>query len=161
MARRRNQKKKKTKKKKTKQEAGKTIKIRIYPSIEQKQIIKSTAPILKENGKEITSIFYKHPDNTVRNSIRKMYNIKEDDILMINIGAMTTNKGILLVIESLHILVNKMGKKEYKLMLKGSDDLYQCQLFLENYFENFKRNNVMTQSEIDNLLKKILILTFK
>ncbi|CAF4314505.1 unnamed protein product, partial [Adineta steineri] len=26
---------------------------------EQKQIIKSTAPILKENGKEITSIFYK------------------------------------------------------------------------------------------------------
>ena len=27
---------------------------------EQKQIIKSTAPILKENGKEITSIFYKN-----------------------------------------------------------------------------------------------------
>jgi nitric oxide dioxygenase len=27
---------------------------------EQKEIIKSTAPILKENGKEITSIFYKH-----------------------------------------------------------------------------------------------------
>lgn len=27
---------------------------------EQKQIVRSTAPILKENGKEITSIFYKH-----------------------------------------------------------------------------------------------------
>jgi len=27
---------------------------------EQKHIVKSTAPILKENGKEITSIFYKH-----------------------------------------------------------------------------------------------------
>jgi nitric oxide dioxygenase len=27
---------------------------------EQKQIVKSTAPILKENGKEITSLFYKH-----------------------------------------------------------------------------------------------------
>jgi nitric oxide dioxygenase len=27
---------------------------------EQKKIVKSTAPILKENGKEITSIFYKH-----------------------------------------------------------------------------------------------------
>jgi len=27
---------------------------------EQKEIIKSTAPVLKENGKEITSIFYKH-----------------------------------------------------------------------------------------------------
>jgi nitric oxide dioxygenase len=26
----------------------------------QKEIIKSTAPVLKENGKEITSIFYKH-----------------------------------------------------------------------------------------------------
>lgn len=27
---------------------------------EQKKIVKATAPVLKENGKEITSIFYKH-----------------------------------------------------------------------------------------------------
>ena len=32
---------------------------------------------------------------------------------MINIGAMTTNKGILLILESLHILVNKMSRKNY------------------------------------------------
>lgn len=100
-------------------------------------------------------------DITERKNIRKMYNIKDTDILMINIGAMTTNKGILLILESLHILVNKMGKTNFKLMLKGSGDLYMCQHFLESYFEQFKNQNKMTQLEIDNLLQNYIIFTDK
>lgn len=106
-----------------------------------------------------TSIF--KIDLTHRQEIRKMYNIKDTDILMINIGAMTTNKGILLILEVLNILVNKMRKTYYKLMLKGSDDLYKCKQFLEKYFEDFKMQGQMSQLEIDNLLNNNIIFTSK
>jgi glycosyltransferase involved in cell wall biosynthesis len=103
-----------------------------------------------------TTIFYKHNSDTVRKEIRKTYNVKDTDILLINIGAMTTNKGILLTLEALHKLVNKLKKSQYKLLLKGSGDLYQCKEFLEAYFIQFKQKGVMTQAEIDNLYNHII-----
>ena len=103
-----------------------------------------------------TTIFYKHSNDTVRKEIRKTYNVKDTDILLINIGAMTTNKGILLTLEALHKLVNKLKKSQYKLLLKGSGDLYQCKEFLEAYFTQFKQKGVMTQAEIDNLYNHII-----
>lgn len=106
-----------------------------------------------------TSIFKK--DLTNRQSIRNMYNVKESDTLMINIGAMTTNKGILLILEVMNILVNKMKKTQYKLMLKGSGDLYKCQEFLEIYFQQFKDQGKMNDIEIDNLLTNHIIFTNK
>jgi glycosyltransferase involved in cell wall biosynthesis len=106
-----------------------------------------------------TSIFKKDLSN--RELIREKYNIKKNDILMINIGAMTTNKGILLILEVLNILVNKMNKTHYKLMLKGSGDLYKCQEFLEIYFEQFKTQGKMTEKDINNLLNNNIIFTNK
>lgn len=106
-----------------------------------------------------TTVFKK--DTTERNRIRNLYNIKDNDVLMINIGAMTTNKGIILILEALHIIVNSMNIKNYKLMLKGSGDLYMCQQFLESYFEQFKISGKMTQNEIDNLLNNHIIFTDK
>lgn len=103
-----------------------------------------------------TTIFYKHSTDTVRKEIRKTYNVKDSDILLINIGAMTTNKGILLTLEALHRLVNNFKKTHYKLLLKGSGDLYQCKDFLESYFLKFKEQGIMTQSEIDNLYNNII-----
>lgn len=103
-----------------------------------------------------STIFYKHDDDTIRKNIRKLYNIKDTDILMINIGAMTTNKGILLILEALNTLVNKLHKTQYKLLLKGTGDLYMCKEFLESYFVQFKRNGIMTQEEIDNLYNYII-----
>lgn len=103
-----------------------------------------------------TTIFYKHTTDIVRKDIRKAYNIKESDILLMNIGAMTTNKGILLILEALHNLVNKLKKTQYKLLLKGSGDLYQCKEFLEAYFIQFKQKGVMSQNDIDNLYNHII-----
>lgn len=114
-----------------------------------------------------TTIFKKHDNNLIRNQIREKYKIKQDEILMINIGAMTTNKGLLLLLESLNILVNRKvymkdePRKVFKLMLKGSGDLYQCKTFLNMYFDEFKKNNVMTEPEIDNLLTNHIIFTDK
>ena len=100
-------------------------------------------------------------DVTSRNNIRKFYNVKEDDILLINIGAMTKNKGILLIIMCLHYLVNKMGKTNYKLLLKGTGDLYQTKNFLEIYFEELQRNNVLNKDDMNNLLNNYIIFTDK
>jgi glycosyltransferase involved in cell wall biosynthesis len=108
-----------------------------------------------------TSIFKRLDDPTIRNQIREKYKIKQNEILMINIGAMTTNKGILLILECLNILVNRQFKKEYKLMLKGSGELYQCKTFLNMYFDEFKKNGKMTSEEIDNLLENHIIFTDK
>lgn len=106
-----------------------------------------------------TTVFKR--DRSQRTAIRHLYNVKDTDILMINIGAMTTNKGILLILEALNTLVNKMHKTHYKLMLKGSGDLYKCQEFLESYFEQFKSNGLITQDGIDNLLNNHIIFTNK
>ena len=109
-----------------------------------------------------TNIFKKHTNDIIRNQIREKYKIKDDEILMINIGAMTTNKGIKLILEALNILVNRQPQnKLFKLMLKGSGDLYQCKTFLNMYFDEFKQNGKMTDDEIDNLLTNHIIFTDK
>ena len=112
-----------------------------------------------------TTIFKKHTNHQIRNQIRDKYKVKDTDILMINIGAMTTNKGIKILLEVLNSLVknqdNLLSKKVFKLMLKGSGDLYQCSEFLNIYFEEFKKNGTMTESEINNLLSNHIIFTDK
>lgn len=102
-----------------------------------------------------TSLFKK--DLSMRNAIRQKYNIKETDTLMINIGSMTRNKGIVLILQTMHILVHKANKTHYKLILKGTKDLYQSKLFMEIYFGEMEKQKFITRSEIDNLLNNHII----
>lgn len=89
-----------------------------------------------------TTIF--RPNATARQQIRSFYNIKDDDVLLINIGAMTQNKGIELVLRTLHELVNIQGRREFKLLLKGTGDLYDSKAFLEGYLRQFNKEHVET-----------------
>mgnify|MGYP003894207071 FL=1 len=61
----------------------------------------------------------------------------------------------------LNHLVNKMGKKNYKLLLKGTGDLYQTKQFLEIYFEELQNNNSLTKDEMNILLTNHIIFTDK
>lgn len=109
-----------------------------------------------------TSIFnLQSRENSSRSNIRKFYKIKDDDILLINIGAMTQNKGIILILQCLNILVNKLGKTHYKILLKGTGDLYNSKNFLEIYFEHLQNANVITKDEMINLLTNNIIFTDK
>jgi glycosyltransferase involved in cell wall biosynthesis len=96
-----------------------------------------------------------------RKAIRNFYKVEEDDILLINIGAMTGNKGMLYILQLLHCLVNRLRKLHYKLLLKGTGDLYQSKEMLESYFQYLKSNNVMTTEEMNTLLKDHIIFTDK
>lgn len=104
-----------------------------------------------------SSIFYRNKKN--RQIIRNKYNIKDTDILMINIGSMTGNKGIVLILEAMHYLINIFKKTHFKLLLKGSSDLYNSRLFIEKYFEEIKKTNIMNEHEINNLLENYIIFT--
>jgi mannosyltransferase OCH1-like enzyme len=96
-----------------------------------------------------TSIFYKNTSKRVE--IRNKYTKDPNDILMINIGAMTENKGIMSIIQTLNILVNRLQKPKYKLLLKGSNDLYKSQLILDRCFENLQNNKLINGDEMQKL----------
>jgi glycosyltransferase involved in cell wall biosynthesis len=100
-------------------------------------------------------------DNSNRQRIRDFYKVKPDDILLINIGSMTKNKGMLYILQCLNILVNRLGKKNFKLLLKGTADLYQSKAFLEIYFEELRAANAITKEEMEYLLANNLIFTDK
>lgn len=107
-----------------------------------------------------TTLFYKESDE-IRKSVRAHYNIKDDEILLINTGAMTKNKGILYILQVINILVNRLNKKHFKLLLKGTTDLYQAKEFLESYFVELQGGNVISKVEMNNLLTNHIIFTEK
>lgn len=75
--------------------------------------------------------------------IREFYNVDSDTILLGNIGAMTGNKGIILILETLYNLVYAQNtRRKYKLLLKGMEDLYSTRAFLENYLQIFPKEHV-------------------
>lgn len=108
-----------------------------------------------------STIIKKNENNDQRNSIRNFYKIKDDEILLLNIGAMTQNKGIIEIILAMNILVNKMKNIKFKLLLKGTGDLYKSRHFLELYFENLLKANQITKEEKDNLLNNHIIFLEK
>jgi len=100
-------------------------------------------------------------DVSNRKAVRNFYKVKDNDILLINIGSMTGNKGMLYILQILHCLVNRLRKVHYKLLLKGTGDLYQSKEMLEMYFQHLKSNNVMTSDEMNLLLRDNIIFTDK
>jgi glycosyltransferase involved in cell wall biosynthesis len=87
-----------------------------------------------------TSIFYRHSNDSMRRQIRQKYGIQDTDILLINIGAMTMNKGIFLILEALYSLTITKNLP-FKLLLKGSTDLYKSREFIDSYLLNLGYNS--------------------
>jgi len=87
-----------------------------------------------------TSIFYRHSNDSTRRQIRQKYGIQDTDILLINIGAMTMNKGIFLILEALYSLTITKNLP-FKLLLKGSTDLYKSREFINSYLLNLGYNS--------------------
>lgn len=107
------------------------------------------------------TVFHKNDDFSRRQSIRNFYKVKENEILLMNIGAMTQNKGMFLILQTLNILVNHLGKTHYKLLLKGTGDLYNSKTFLEIYFNELMKAGVLDKARMDNLLNNHIIFTDK
>lgn len=102
-----------------------------------------------------TKIF--NNDKTNRESMRKFYGFNQDDIIFLNIGAMTRNKGIIEILICINALVNKLKIKKVKLLLKGTEDLYESKNFLINYFKLLEQNGHIKKEEIDNLFANHIV----
>ena len=94
-----------------------------------------------------TSIFYRNSNDSIRRQIRRKYNVLDNEILLINIGAMTMNKGIFLILEALHHLVI-IQKLPFKLLLKGMTDLYKSREFVDAYINHLGYNKTTLKSHI-------------
>jgi glycosyltransferase involved in cell wall biosynthesis len=101
-----------------------------------------------------TTIYKKNTTNRLK--IRELYGIKSDDIVLLNIGAMTQNKGIMEILLAMHILVNKMNVKNIKLVLKGTGDLYECKSMLENYFNMLMQQGMLNSGDFDSVSRNIV-----
>jgi glycosyltransferase involved in cell wall biosynthesis len=94
-----------------------------------------------------TNIF-KPVSNTVRDATRQYLGVSNDTILLGMFGSMTQNKGIHLLLKALYDIVIVKGKTNYKLLLKGSNNLYESQkkveqVFKENEFPQQLLNNII------------------
>jgi glycosyltransferase involved in cell wall biosynthesis len=105
--------------------------------------------------------FYQLDDIQIRQKVRRFYGVKDSDILLINIGSMTENKGITLILTALHKIVHEHRHLNYKLLLKGSGDLYESQNFVETYFTALVSRGEMTNKDVEDLLENHIIFTNK
>jgi glycosyltransferase involved in cell wall biosynthesis len=113
-----------------------------------------------------TSIFYRLQNNKeMRYKIRKEYGINNSDILLINIGSMTYNKGISLILELMHHLIHKLGRTYYKLILKWNSNMYTSKFYIDTCFNTLQELGRISVDESVNLLNNIIfvdkILTYE
>ena len=60
----------------------------------------------------VDGTIFKRVDDIRRKKIRDVYGVKDDEILLMNIGDMTGNKGILLILQALNFIINKFLTKK-------------------------------------------------
>jgi glycosyltransferase involved in cell wall biosynthesis len=102
-----------------------------------------------------TTVFYKDPEG--RNRVRTKYGIKDNEVLLMNISALTGNKGIIFIMITLAILV-KNGFTNTKLLIKGIADLYQTTNVIQGYFNQL--SNYVSKEECENLIKNNIVITY-
>jgi glycosyltransferase involved in cell wall biosynthesis len=96
-----------------------------------------------------------------RNSIRNMYKIKESDVVFLNLGSMTGNKGVLEMFIALTICICRLKMTHLKLILKGINDLYQSENFVINYINETIKQNILKKEEVDYVLDNNVIFINK
>jgi glycosyltransferase involved in cell wall biosynthesis len=117
-----------------------------------KKYIKSD---FKERCKTITlgidpSVYYK--DISKRDALRERWGFKESDIIIMSGGSMTRNKGIPEVLATLGIIVCNNGNKHVKLLLKGTQELYDGRTMVESYMDDLIRQGILTKESARELL---------
>ena len=88
---------------------------------------------------------------------KKKYKIKDDEFILSNIGAMTQNKGVEILIVAYGILKKK--NKNLKLILKDQSNLYEIKT--DYLFEKVKKSEINEKYKIinDDMMKDIKIIS--
>ena len=89
-----------------------------------------------------------------RKDVRKQLNIKNDDFVLLSIGAMTENKGINLLLIAFAIL--RQNNKKIKLILKDQSNLYN--IFVQSHIKDLKDSRFKKLIN-DDLISNIILLS--
>jgi|TARA_B100000959_G_C14891223_1_gene586812 glycosyltransferase involved in cell wall biosynthesis len=89
-----------------------------------------------------------------RKDVRKQLNIKNDDFVLLSIGAMTENKGIKLLLIAFAIL--RQNNKKIKLILKDQSNLYE--IFAQSHIKALKDSKFKKLIN-DELISNIILLS--
>lgn len=92
-------------------------------------------------------------DISKRSKLRNTYGIAENDTVFLNLGAMTGNKGIGQILQSIFVLTRI--QKNVKLILKGMADLYDSKTFLMSNFNSNSEIDLFIESHIIYLEKTL------
>ena len=102
-----------------------------------------------------TDIFYYDP--VARNKLRRTLNIKENQILLLNLGAYKSLQNILPVF---NVIIHKLKLDHYRLLIKNINDLYLTNEKVDP-MKNILCPNMISFEEYDNLFKNYIIFTDK
>lgn len=84
------------------------------------------------------SNIFKPVSTNSRDAMRQYLGVSSDTILLGMFGSMTQNKGIHTLLNAFYNIVCIQGKTNYKLLLKGSNNLYESQQNVENLLKKFQ-----------------------
>lgn len=96
------------------------------------------------------SIETKH---NLRSILIQKYNLNENDIILLNVGGLSNNKGIDVILATLNKLVKNPLYKNIKVFLKGIDALYEGIGAISTYLEDLYSYGLLTPLEAKYLLK--------
>ena len=98
------------------------------------------------------SLVYKDFDKAdERKRLRNKNGINDDDIVLLNVGALSGNKGVPVIISALNLLIKTPKYAKTKLLLKCVS-LYLCEGQLTKYLEDLVKAGIMEENDGDNLI---------
>ena len=122
------------------------------PSIWSRHGMEKTFDITTSRNRLIThgsdTNIFKPISNTIREAIRENLGVSKDTILLGMFGSMTQNKGIHILLKAIYDIVIVKGKTNYKLLLKGSNNLYESQQKVEQICKEYE----FPQQLINNII---------
>lgn len=98
-------------------------------------------------------------DDEARARTRKSLGFKKDDIVFINVGGMSTNKGIESIFRSLMELSSEPGGNRIKLLLKGDKHLYESNGRIMMHFEKLINEGAMTSDDANKFMSEHVVFT--
>lgn len=105
-----------------------------------------------------TALHFHIQDPATRSSFRAKFGVGESDILLVNIGAMSGNKGIKVLLLTLSHLVKLQPQRTFKLLLKCTT-LYFCEPSLMAFFDELESDALLTAEESAALLDRHILFT--
>lgn len=103
------------------------------------------------HGVDLSLVYKDFSKAEERKKLRNKNGINDDDIVLLNVGALSGNKGVAIIISALNLLIKTPKYSKTKLLLKCVS-LYLCEQQLTMYLDDLVKVGIMESTDGDNLI---------